>query len=250
MRIVLESFRVWLDIQRIDENISATKGFMQSRYAEQLNKRANELTPEEREEALRDEDYLKIVDLTKGYPGYAMPFIKFYFEQGVTLEQLGEILNIARNEKHILQQLSKPIDQWANTAEVDGLTGFAQLTNEISAIRRAKEAKWFVDDMPRELRDRYRSASKDKQEALNDLAIELKKLDGRIVKRLIAKIKSLSTWPIEDVTSYVASYVKGYQNLGLQKKMEELENIAPQAGILYSDSGYLVMSMRTEKAQK
>jgi len=250
MRIVLESFRVWLDIQRIDENISATKGFMQSRYAEQLNKRANELTPEEREEALRDEDYLKIVDLTKGYPGYAMPFIKFYFEQGVTLEQLGEILNIARNEKHILQQLSKPIDQWANTAEVDGLTGFAQLTNEISAIRRAKEAKWFVDDMPRELRDRYRSSSKDKQEALNDLAIELKKMDGRIVKRLIAKIKSLSTWPIEDVTSYVASYVKGYQNLGLQKKMEELENIAPQAGILYSDSGYLVMSMRTEKAQK
>jgi hypothetical protein len=250
MGIVLESFSIWLESQRVDENISAAKLFMQSRYAAQSNKSVNELTPEERDQALKDPEYLKIVDLTKGYPGYAMPFIKFYFDHGATVDQLKGILDIAKNKKHILQQLSKPIEQWANTEEVDGISGFTQLTDEISAIERAKEAKWFVDAMPRELRDRYRSASKGKQKELDSLAIELKKLGDRIIRRLIAKIKSLSTWPIEDVISYVASYVKGYQNLGLQKKMEELENIAPQAGILYSDNGYLVMSMRTEKAQK
>ena len=210
MRIV-ESFNNWLAGHSLNENISAAKIYMQKRYAKRLRKDPNALTPEERDKSLTDPAYLQILELVKAYPGYAMPFIKFHFDHGATVQDLTSLLEIIKTKKHLLPQLTRSIDQWANAEPVNGIQGFEQLMDELRTMERAKDAKWFMEALPRTLRDQYRAL---------------------------------------DVLEYTANYVKGFANLGLSKKVKELEELEPEAGVIYSDDQYLVMSMRTENAQK
>ena len=249
MRIV-ESFSNWLAGHSLNENISAAKIYMQKRYAKRLRKEANALTPEERDAALTDPTYLQILELVKAYPGYAMPFIKFHFEHGASVQSLAELLEIVKTKKHLIQQLSMPIDQWANVEPKNGIKGFEQLMDEIRTMERAKEAKWFMDSLPKPLRDQYRALDGEKKKEAITLAIQLTELGKSAIDRLFQKIKSMSSWTIDQVLEYTSNYVKGFANLGLNKKIQELESLEPEAGVIYSDDQYLVMSMRTENAQK
>jgi hypothetical protein len=78
----------------------------------------------------------------------------------------------------------------------------------------------------------------------------LEKLGKSAINRLFEKIKSMERWDIKDVIKYISNYIGGFSNLEMQKKIDELENLEPEAGIIYSDDNYLVMTMRTEDAQK
>ena len=249
MRIV-ESFNAWLASQNINENISAAKIYMQKRYAKRLRKDQNALTPEERDKALTDPAYLQILELVKAYPGYAAPFIKFHFEHGATIQDLTQLLEIVKTKKYLIQQLSRPVDQWANVEPVNGIQGFEQLMDEIRTLERAKDAKWFMEALPRPLRDQYRALDGERKKEAITLAIQLKELGESAIGRLFQKIKAMSNWSIDQVLEYTANYVKGFANLGLSKKVAELEELEPEAGVIYSDDQYLVMSMRTENAQK
>jgi len=249
MRIV-ESFSNWLAGHSLNENISAAKIYMQKRYAKRLRKDPNALTPEERDKALTEPAYLQILNLVKAYPGYAMPFIKFHFDHGATIQDLTSLLEIVKTKKHLIQQLTIPIDQWANLEPVNGIQGFEQLMDELRTMERAKDAKWFMESLPRTLRDQYRALDGERKKEAITLAIQLKELGESAIGRLFAKIKAMSSWTIEQVLEYTANYVKGFANLGLSKKVKELEELEPEAGVIYSDEQYLVMSMRTENAQK
>ena len=123
MRIV-ESFINWLAGHSLNENIAAAKIYMQKRYAKRLRKDPNALTPEERDKSLTDPAYLQILELVKAYPGYAMPFIKFHFDHGATVQELTSLLEIIKTKKHLLPQLTLSIDQWANAEPVNGIQGF------------------------------------------------------------------------------------------------------------------------------
>lgn len=252
---IFESFIDW----SLNENISAAKAYMQKRYAKNRKMESGELTPEEKDEALKNGSYQAITILLKNHPGYVLPFVKFHFEQGVPISLSGDteevrslrqLLDVITNKKYIIQQLSKPIEKWANTEDVNGITGFEQLTDEIRGIEREKEAKWFINALPKGLRDKYRSLDSTEQKKVVTLAIQLEKLGKSAINRLFEKIKSMERWDIKDVIDYVSNYIGGFSNLEMQKKIDELENLEPEAGIIYSDDNYLVMTMRTEDAQK
>jgi hypothetical protein len=249
MRIV-ESFNNWLAGHSLNENIAAAKIYMQKRYAKRLRKDPNALTPEERDMALTDPVYLQILKLIKAYPGYAMPFIKFHFDHGATVQDLTSLLEIIQTKKYLIQQLTVSIDQWANAEPVNGIQGFEQLMDELRTMERAKDTKWFMEALPRTLRDQYRALDGERKKEAITLVIQLKELGESAIGRLFAKIKAMSSWTIEQVLEYTANYVKGFANLGLSKKVKELEELEPEAGVIYSDDQYLVMSMRTENAQK
>jgi hypothetical protein len=247
---LVESFSNWLSGYDINENISAAKIYMQKRYAKEIKKELKDLTPSEKDKALDNAAYLKILDLLKGHPGYVMPFTKFHFDQGIGMPQLIQLLNTLKTGRHLIQQLSKPIEQWANTEPVNGISGFEQLNDELRTLEREKEAKWFINGLPRNLRDQYRALDKDKQQMVITLAVQLNELGKSAIDRLFEKIKSMDRWKIEDVITYTSNYINGFSNLEMKKKITELESLDPEAGILYNDDKYLVMSIRTEAAQK
>jgi hypothetical protein len=247
---IIESFPNWLSGYDINENIAAAKVYMQKRYANRLKKDVRELTPVEKDKALENSAYLKILDLLKGQPGYVMPFTKFHFDQGITIDELNGLLDTIKTGRHLIQQLSKPIEQWANTEPVNGISGFEQLNDELRTIEREKGVKWFINGLPKNLRDQYRALDKDKQQTVITLAVQLDELGKSVIDRLFEKIKSMDRWKIEDVITYTSNYINGFSNLEMKKKIDELESLEPEAGILYNDDKYLVMSIRTEEAQK
>jgi hypothetical protein len=54
---IIESFSNWLSGYDINENIAAAKVYMQKRYANRLKKDVRELTPEEKDKALTEEQF-------------------------------------------------------------------------------------------------------------------------------------------------------------------------------------------------
>jgi hypothetical protein len=72
---------------------------------------------------------------------------------------------------------------------------------------------------------------------------------GEEVKiRLMKKAKAFSN-PM-DFVQYTEDYAKGYLNSDVQSKIDKLEDLEPEGSVIYADERYLMLSARTEKAQK
>ena len=252
MRLI-ESFGGWTNHQEklILENIQAAKAYMQKVAAKRLEKDPRDLTPEERDRALANPQYKKIIDMVKANPGYAYAFVKFHFDQKISLDTLKQFIDELPRKKHIIQQLPNQVDYYANLESQPGqVTGFEAMTDAIRTIERAKEAKWIVDKLPKSLRDQYRAASPEKQTELINAAHALTELGPEIISRLFQKIASMTRWGIDDVIDYISNYLKGYSNLGMKRKIDEITALEPESGVIYQDDRYLALSARTENAQK
>ena len=246
----LKPFNVWIENNSINENIAAAKSYIQKKEADKLGKTPEELTPEEREAALTDRKYLAVIDLVKNAPGYAGAFVKFAFDQGINVTQLAELLNTLKTKKHIIAQLPKSIEQYAAEETVDRLTGFEKMQDDIRTIERTKDAKWFVDALPRRLRDQYRTLSFEDKAAVTNLAHQLTELGKTAIKRLFDRIKAFENWTIDELIKYTSKYIAGFANLEMQKKIDAIYSLEPEASIIYSGDNYLVLTLRTEQAQK
>lgn len=250
------SFASWAPL---NENTAVAKQYVFKRAAKKLEKDPANLTDAEKKEILDKPSIKEIFELTKSHPNYSLPFVRFYFEHKAAIKSPAEnpdapsleyLMNIIKNKKQMLSQLEHNFDYYASLKPDNGISGFERLTDELRTLERAKDAKWFVDALPKPLRDQYRTMSKEEQAKVITLAIQLKDLGESAISRLFEKIKAFSSWNIEKVIDYAANYVKGYSNLGMGKKIAEIEALEPEAGIIYSDDQYLVLSVRTENAQK
>jgi hypothetical protein len=252
MRII-ESFGGW-NLMKLDESTKAAKEYMFQRAAKKMRKDPAELTPEERDSVLADPQYLQIVDLAKAFPNYLTALLKFGLEQNASIEDLKDLLQTLQDKKQLLSQLGRSpqdvLDEYSNREPKNGVLGFEQLTDAIRTIERMKESKWFIDAMPRQIRDQFRALSPEEQQPFITAAVQLKDLGEEAIKRFFGKIKAFADKPISEVGEYISRYLKGFSNLDLQKKITDIENLEPEAGIIYSDDQYLVMSVRTEQAQK
>jgi hypothetical protein len=252
MRII-ESFGGW-NLMKLDESTKAAKEYMFQRAAKKMRKEPAELTPEEKDKILTDPQYLQIVDLAKAFPNYLTALLKFGLDQKASLEDLRTLLQTLQDKKQLLSQLGRSpqevLDDYANREPSNGIFGFEQLTDAIRTIERIKEAKWFIDSMPRKIREQFRALTPEGQQPFITAAIQLKELGEEAISRFFKKIKAFENKPISEVGEYIERYLKGFSNLDMQKKIQDIENLEPEAGIIYSDDQYLVMSVRTEKAQK
>jgi hypothetical protein len=251
MRII-ESFGGW-NLMKLDESTKAAKEYMFQRAARKMRKMPEELTPEERDEILTDPKYLELVSVAKAYPNYLTALLKFVFDHRAAIEDIQNLLQTMQTKKNLIAQLGSPqdiLDDYSNREPKNGVSGFEQLTDAIRTIERMKEAKWFIDAMPRSIRDQFRSLSPEEQQPFVTAAIQLRDLGEEAIRRFFAKIKAFDGKPISEVGEYVSRYLKGFSNLDLQNKVAAIESLEPEAGVIYSDDKYLVMSVRTEKAQK
>jgi hypothetical protein len=252
----ISPYHGWLPLY---ENTAAAKQYVIKQAAERLSKEVSELTDSERARALDSPQVQLIFSLTKDYPSYSASFLRFYFEHNAPIEtpadnpeaySLEKMINILKTRKQLISQLPHNFDYYASLKPERRITGWERLTDSLRTLERAKEAKWFVDSLPRPLRDGYRALPTEEQAAVITLAIKLKELGKEVTARLFEKIKAFSSWTISDVISYASNYVKGYSNLDMRKKIDEIESLAPEAGIIYSDDQYVVVSIRTEASQK
>jgi hypothetical protein len=246
----------------LSENIAAAKSFMQREYAKKKKIDPKDLTPEEREQALDNRGYKEILKLIGDKHGYASAFVKFHFEQGVPINlpgradgdgeirDLASLFNLMITKKHVVSRIPMNIDQYAASDEINGVSGFEALTDAIRTIERADGAKWFTDRLPKKSRDGFRSMSPEDKNRVINAAYALEDLGKEVTERLLSKIKAMDSWTIDQVMDYTNNYLSGYSNLEMKKKMDEIAELEPGAGVLYFDDKYLAITVRTDKAQR
>jgi hypothetical protein len=252
MRII-ESFGGWNSL-RLDESTKAAKEYMFQRAAKKMRKMPEDLTPEERDRILEDPTYRQVAELAKSYPNYITALLKFAFEHDVTVDQISSLLNDFQTKKALIAQIGSPqqiLDDYANREVENGVHGFEQLTDEIMRLERVKEAKWFIDAVPKRLRDGLRSLNREQMEPVINAIVALEELGEEPIKRFFASIKALENeFSTSEFVDYFINYVAGYSDENKRQRLEAIDEYGPQAGILYYDGQYLAVSLRTAEAQR
>jgi len=246
---IIESFQNWTkEVEILNENVKEAKAFMINRFAKSKGIQPNEVSPEEQAKILNNEDFKQVLQLVQGDPGYAGAFTKFRFEHRVPLEKLKQMLETIKKNKQFLGELSMPVIEFPNHEKVNGVNPFEALEDEFVKIQARRGAKWIVDELPGNLRRAVKAMSKEDLQRLLNSATLLNDLGDEVKRRLLAKAKAF-TDPM-DFLIYTENYVKGYLNADVQKIINKVEELEPEGSIIYADDSHIMLSCRTEKAQK
>lgn len=234
----------------IEENVQAAKAYMIKRYATRLQKQPNELTPEEQAKALKDREFIAIQDLlTQKHFGYMAPFVKFRFEQNISLDNLKLLLDEIIKYKQVLNTLPYPIEKYSEgnpDPNSTALNGFEALMDQFRTFEFNRKGKWIIDALPRVLRDQARALNPEGMQKLIRLGWDLGEKDQAIQKRVMSKVARYTN--IEDFMKYANQIADADE--GADKLVAQAESLAPEIVVMYDDNNYVVFSVRTEAAQK
>ena len=221
---------------------------MLKRFAQAKGLEVSEITPEDQARVFANDDYKKVLQLIQPLPGYASTFVKFKFDHRVSFEQLAELLEKIKANSQFLGELSMPIIEFPNQDKVNGVPAFEALMDEFTKIETRRKSKWILNELPGNLRRAARELPKEDLQRLFNAATIMNDLGEEVKVRLLKKAKAF-TDPIDFIV-YAESYVKGYLNSDVQSKIDKLEELEPEGSVIYADDRYLMLSARTEKAQK
>lgn len=266
------------EIQSINEStLNQAKTYMEKIYASEKDIDPKDLTPEQKAESLINKGYQEIRKMLeeRNQFGYALPFVKFHFEQNIPIGKrypdikeidLGEslvqdetkipirdlktLLVVLSEKKNIVSRLPRQLPQYATSEKINNVSGFEALVDDIRSISREDGAKWLFTNLYQKQREEYRNATPEEKKDFVTAAYTLKDLGQSVSDRFMDKLRVHKDKSFSDLMKEINKFLSGYSNVEMQKKMEEVASLEPQAGVLYFEDGYLVLSIRTEEAQK
>ena len=249
----LKIFESWLEstVSMIDENTQAAKTFMLKRAADRLRKQVNELTPEEQQAALNDPKFKEVIDLLgDANRGYTGAFTNFIFLQRVPLDRLKLLLNRILQNREFINSLPHTIDVYSkgNPDQTSTVSGFEALMDAFDQIEFARKGKWIINELPSNLKQQARALPQDQQQVLLRLGGKIADEGEEIKTRLMRKVSRYRT--IEDFIKYATEFADSYSDNSADKLAAEAQALAPSVNVLYDDDRYVVLSIRTEAAQK
>jgi hypothetical protein len=174
-----------------------------------------ELSPEQQSELLNDEDFLFIMNLVKNSPNYAVPFVKFKYDQGATLDDLSNVFNLITNQsnKSLLGNLPLgSVNAYAALENTEGENpGYELLGDHMTTLITKKEGMWIVKSLSRSAGTRdatgrnipgktpidqkrlYENATQEIKDKIIDIASQFKskEFDVKGFKRMISKYTTL-----------------------------------------------------------
>lgn len=287
MRII-ESFTNWKNIIQVNEDLAAAKTYMINQYknkqtggsSNRLNTNDTaDLTPDEKDAALLDSDYLKILKLTEPFPNLTLAFVKFHFDQNIPIKSgVLNLTNLANQlsdpaTNAVIKALPKQIIQYANQEKTgDQLghgSGFEDLTDQIAkGIMKKSVYSEILDKIPNPLRSLIKAEPEDSLVKIVNLLVELSSLNKKIgefietdkdsplfgqpttvLRNFFLLISAYKNKPVKDFYEKINNMVKGLSSNKAEKIATAID-LEPQVKILYNSDNYLAFSIRTEAAQK
>ena len=286
MRII-ESFTNWKNIIHVNEDLASAKTYMINRYknkqtggsSNRLNTNDTaDLTPEEKDAALLDPNYLKILKLTEPFPSLTLAFVKFHFDQGISIKSgVLNLTNLANQlsdpaTNAIIKALPKQISQYASQETGDQFghgSGFEELTDQINKGIRSKAVySEILDKIPNPLRSLIKAEPEDSLVKIINLMTELSSINKKIgefietdkdsplfgkpttvLKNFFLFVSTYKNKPVKDFYEKINNMVKGLSSNKAEKIATAID-LEPQVKILYNSDNYLAFSIRTEAAQK
>ena len=187
-----------------------------------------------------------------------------------------------------LNLLPMSIEEYAMSDTIRGVDSFEALMDDFGKFETRKKYKWVIDGVKAPLRNSIRELSKTDLTLLDKLYTAAEQIDVYDEKNRPApeldpetgepKIDSATGKPVplidpvtkkpfisqrtrvliksnafSDASVYlkaVEDTAEGLSNPSVIKKIEEIEAVEPEAELIYSNNGYMVIAVRTEAAQK
>jgi hypothetical protein len=233
---------------------------MVKKYADRNN--LTEITPEDEQNALKIPAYNKIREMLKGNDGYVFAFVRFHFEHGASLNDLEELYQKIKENAGSLNSLPMSIEEYSKQEIVNGVNPFEALMDQFHNIQERRKYRWIIDKVNRDLRNNIKAlppqeisrlykAAKLIDDADADAGDYIDPETNRPTNNRMSLLKKSNAFT--DAMEYIKwaeEMAQGVSNSDLLSKVNSLRALQPEAGIVYNGGGYLVLSIRTENAQK
>lgn len=181
----------------------------------------------------KDPDYLKIREMLKGKDGYVGLFTKLFYEDGIPLDSLKNLLNDIQRYKEYLQFLPKPITQYDD---------FEKIYDDLRNLESQKYVNYWLREMPANLKNDYKNTDDDVKKTFSNVVNSWSKLDAETresIYRLffgksgvtgkISSFKDFKTFS-DDFSVKVNSASGGFE---YEKVLKHIKNTSAQ--IVYED---------------
>jgi len=241
------------EVFHIKENVKAAKKYMLKNFSGDKGENIDPRIKEKFEE---------ILELTKKSPGYTYPFTLFRFsDQGVSIEELENLLSWITQNKQVLSRLPKNIEEYSkiDKKENGDIGGFEQLNDDIATLELEKDARWFIKELPGDLRRQYRDADATEKKQLHTLVkVWMKEIPGiendfenETRRGFFGRIKEIQKDFSTIFLPRFSSYIKGFNATKTiqDKVIKHYENNLGAISLELTDGVFPIFTF-TEKAQK
>jgi hypothetical protein len=252
----LRIFESWISNEDllINESVQAAKAFMLKRLADRLNKPVQELSPEEQAQALSEPKYKEILALLGDkYRGYAGAFTNFIFLQRIAIEQLRLLLTKIADNREFIGSLPHTVEEYSkgNPDKEARISGFEALMDQFTKEEFRRKGKWIIDKLPKILRDKARAATPEEQQALLGIGADSVYDSPKPRENIMSKINAFLDKPISDFIDFANRYTDALKSdNNAISLVSKAKSFSPAVNVMYDDERYVVLSPRTETAQK
>jgi hypothetical protein len=262
--MLIIKYNDFLDI-RLNENVQAAKAYLRDlALAKKKNIDKNaELTPEEVRRVENNPDFLKIKEMLKDNPGYTYAFTRFFFDEGIDINELQRVYNKLKELRQSLNLLSMPIDKFADVkpSNEDPRKGFERLLDDIAKIEISRTVKKWVNQLPSDLKREYQNASVVQKEKIKGIAIAFdefgKELDGtknweknkELQDLFFLKVKRYKN--ISDLIIAANNYIKAANNAQISKFLQAIQKVNVKYGqmngveIIFDENRILIIEVKS-----
>jgi hypothetical protein len=255
----------------LNENIQQAKSYLKKVALDSKRIKLSDeevvLTPEEIRDIENDKDFLSIRKMLSDNLGYVYAFVKFRYEDGISMEDLEKLYNSIKEYKQLISNLPMTIDKYGNVIPTDDdkRTGYERLIDDIEVLKRYKITKKWVGQLYGEIRRDYEVASPELKDKITNIAIAFEELggDNGVVDRkknleiqdiFFKKAKRYTT--ITEVVNAANAFIKSSSNDGMVNFLKALNKTNEKYGelngaeIVYDENNRIVVEVKTYQANK
>lgn len=274
-------------INKLNENVQLAKNYLK-KVALAKKKEKDEkatLNPEETRRAENNPTFLKIKEMLRDNPGYVYTFVKFFFEEEVSMEELESAYIKLKEYRQSLNQLSMTVDKYGDVTptQADPRKGFEILLDDIAVIELNRTTKKFVDHLPGDftvsspgskdngahvpsMRKEYASCHPAMKEKIAGIAKAFdefgKEPDGTIDHAKNRELQDLFFEKIRryrslaEVITAANNYIKAACNSSMSKFLQSIQKVNVKYGkmngaeVVFDESGVLIVEIRSFQANK
>jgi hypothetical protein len=289
------SFKSFFDASPIFEDMAAAKNYLIKKAVEMENERikaegkGKEIDPtklkaSDKEKILNTPLFLEIKQLLTNRKslGYMLPFTKFAFSQGASIESLTELIDDILSKKQIISKLPKTVSEYSNLVKNDpsDKPGYELLTDDLAVIGTQAKEKSSGSKLMGELSRNFKNtilslASPDQLAKIESFGPRMDALrPKKRVNRDTGREEDYFIWDdfgkktgkyenkggyyphyddkklaLKDFISNTEDDIENWER-GIDGLVSSLKSLGTQCNVLYYRKGYLAVSVRTQDAQR
>jgi hypothetical protein len=265
-----------LETESINENVQQSKTYLVKKAQQDKKEQTGKDTPlDEREIRMAENNpnFLKIKDMVRDNPNWTYLFVKFFFEDEISMEDLQQLYTRLREFRQNLNELPMAPERYATIVpdDKDRRSGYERLTDGLTQIGLNRIAKKFVDKLPGEflvnnkqakdygqtvpsMKDEYRRSPNTIKQKVAGISQALSELGEDKFNFFVSKIKRYRS--LNEVINAANNFIKASNIDGQQKFIEALIDANKKFGevngaeVVFDENNILIIEVRSFQANR